>query len=388
MSISYYGGKPRQGKSYSVVSRVIIPALKKGRTVVTNIPMTDRASELAESNGAKLVQVPRGTTDILAFADMLLGDKSGAGEYQPNMDYAGAVFVLDEFMFLMPSGVKVAAIHDKVKAFFAMHGHVSANGYSTEIVILSQDASQFNAMVKGLVEQSFIVEKTMIGKKSVMNLKVYSGCAGAIRSVFVRSETHPYDVDVFPFYKTQTMSDSFGDESKTDDATNLLKLPALRYGVGALLLIPVAIYGAILTFSGLFSQSDPPAPSVDAELQQSSPTPPPLVPSAPPPAPLLAGYTLWLSANNNTNGKQYIRVRGVSSSGASIDLTPAQLRDLGYQVSVRLGLVHLVDPGGARSLLVFEPSTVTAEPEEAMVSDAINPFQTQPSAPPPAKVAL
>ena len=39
MSIVAYVGRPGSGKSYGVVENVVIPALKDGRKIITNIPL-------------------------------------------------------------------------------------------------------------------------------------------------------------------------------------------------------------------------------------------------------------------------------------------------------------------------------------------------------------
>ena len=39
MTVQAFVGRPRQGKSYSAVELAIIPALREGRIVYTNIPL-------------------------------------------------------------------------------------------------------------------------------------------------------------------------------------------------------------------------------------------------------------------------------------------------------------------------------------------------------------
>lgn len=257
MAISYYSGKPGSGKSYSVVKRVIIPALQAGRTVVTNIPLTEKAEEL----GGKIVRLSRGVESLADIASLLLlDDTTGSSDYQPNPEFAGAVFILDEFLFYCSSGIKTATISPKVKAFFAMHRHISGGGFSTEIILLSQDSSQICAMVKAMIDQSFVIEKTTAGRKKGLTVKVYSGCSGSTSGVakasYVRTEMLTYDADIYDYYKSQTFSDSAGVEVKTDDATDLLKLPFVKYSPFLLAAAVVIGYLSVKSFSGLFGQEE------------------------------------------------------------------------------------------------------------------------------------
>lgn len=258
MAISFYSGRPGAGKSYITVERVVVPALNKGRIVVTNIPLTDKARDLAKEKGATLVEFPRGKYDMEAIADMLLGPVDDeTGEYAPNPDHAGAVFVLDEMSMLMPAGVKQNQIPDKVKAFFSMHRHISGHGFSTEIIVVSQDSSQLNVYVKTMIERSYRIEKTMIGKRAVVNFTIYSGCVGyrggASKPVELKKETIKYKPDIFEYYQSQTMGDGGNlDETSTDDSTNLLNSPAIKMLVGAVIFFPFLIWFAIDAFSGIF----------------------------------------------------------------------------------------------------------------------------------------
>lgn len=277
MAINAYFGKPRQGKSYSCVERVIVPAVKAGRKVVTNIPLTEKLMQLAEESGAQVEVVPRGTTLMLDYASKLFPELGESGEYMPSSEYAGAVFVLDEFQFLLPAGIKQSQIDKKVIAFFTMHGHASGDWcgkkYITEIVLLSQDQSLINQVVKPLIEQSYVVNKTEIGSKSVFNIKVYAGCAGWRNVTFVKTEVHQYDPAIFDYYKTQTMSEGHGSEKKTDDATNVLKSGALKGFAFAVVLLPFAIWFAISTAGNMFGVTEDavPASKVDADNAEVAP---------------------------------------------------------------------------------------------------------------------
>lgn len=69
MSLNGYFGKPGSGKSYSVVEYVVLPALKKGRHVVTNIPLEGELLE--QVFGGKVTQLPLDALDDPQLPDLI-----------------------------------------------------------------------------------------------------------------------------------------------------------------------------------------------------------------------------------------------------------------------------------------------------------------------------
>lgn len=369
MPISYYAGKPRHGKSYSVMARVVIPALKAGRTVVTNIPVLEPALQLP----GKVHQLKRGKSTMRDIADLLLLDKDDeTGDYKPNMEFAGAVFVLDEFMFLCSSGVKTAAIDEKVKAFFAMHGHVNAeiggHSYSTEIVLMSQDASQICAMVKAMVDQSFLIEKTLVGSKKLWTAKIYSGCVGvntgAAKATYLRTEQGTYDPEIFPYYKSQTLGEGHGDESKTDDATNLLNLKAFRYGLPlAFVVLPLLIWFAAKSFTAMFGGKE------QIDSAPSTQTAPPAKPVSPSPAshqdrpsvakePMLQDVQVYTAGHFEEGKDKKVWYKLIPKDGSEMLLTEQELYSVGVRIQRTGNLTILVD-GDSRRILFPSPQPKT-----------------------------
>lgn len=91
MSTLFYCGPPGSGKSYHVVKDVIIPALKKGRKIVTNLPvkldvMASKISELKLVQENNLLEVI--DEDRIRNIHELVGDADGP--------YAGCLIVIDE----------------------------------------------------------------------------------------------------------------------------------------------------------------------------------------------------------------------------------------------------------------------------------------------------
>src|SRR5258708_5249561 len=110
MSIVAYTGLPRSGKSYSVVEHQILPALKAGRKVVTNLPLRMDAIEALNMPG-EVVEFP--LTTVVAEPHKIL-------EYCT----AGCIFILDEAWKIFPQGVQSNKVPDEYKALLAEHGHM------------------------------------------------------------------------------------------------------------------------------------------------------------------------------------------------------------------------------------------------------------------------
>lgn len=240
MSIYAYTGLPGSGKSYNVVDKQILPALREGRTVVTN---------LALNVEAVLEAIPG--ADLRSFdVDALKQDPALVESLVP----AGAVFVCDELWKLWPAGVKTDKVPEVWKSFLAEHRHkVGQDGRSTQIVYVTQDLAQISAFARQLVEQTIHHTKlSHIGaNKSFQWVSYQGGVTGALPpdSRKIVSGLGRYRPEVFRFYKSHTMSETgnAGDESTVDQRGNVWKRPGLWAmlvaGLGCLAFGGTWVYG-------------------------------------------------------------------------------------------------------------------------------------------------
>ena len=73
MAIKVYSGRPRHGKSYNALANVVIPAIKAGRTVVTNLVLikseiyADYPDAFALWNLVSSLGAYLSTTSVLVF---------------------------------------------------------------------------------------------------------------------------------------------------------------------------------------------------------------------------------------------------------------------------------------------------------------------------------
>lgn len=272
MAIDAYVGKPRSGKSYSVVKQVIIPSLKEGRHVYTNIPLTEVAHEefpgMIHQFEAKWYEDP----DVFKRI--------------PN----GSVVVADEVWRRWPKGMSANKIPAQDKAFLAEHGHlVGDNGKTTRVVLVTQDLDQLASFCLTLIDKTYqSVKLDAIGASSKFRVDIFSGSAKGERppkSRLIRSSFDKYSEKYWVYYKSATLSETeeVGDESRADKRANIWRSPFIVFSiVGPLIGLPLCIWYMIHFFStGMGYGKDDPPPESSA-VHQPGPVnaPPPGFPVA------------------------------------------------------------------------------------------------------------
>ena len=239
MPYSAYTGLPGTGKSYGVFKNVIIPALKSGREVWTNIPFhEDRVLE-------------RFSTKPVLFDTKDIIDNP---KWFDEVFKQGSIIVIDELWRLWPSGLKTNNILESHKSFLAEHRHrVGDNGFSTEIVICCQDLSQIAAFARNLIDTTYrSVKLDTVGMAKKYRIDIYEGpVTGPSPPVAKRinQDFGSYVPAVYDLYVSHTMSATgqAGNEKKVDGRANILKS-------GRIMFLPFAVIGAIaFIFVFLFS---------------------------------------------------------------------------------------------------------------------------------------
>ena len=263
MSIVAYTGLPGSGKTYSVVEHQILPALKAGRVVVTNVPL--RTEKLAELGlPGEVVEFPVETV---------------AQEPARIRDFVrpGCVFVLDEVWRLFPQGQQANKVPDEFKSLLAEHRHmVDQQGDSVQIVFVVQDLANIGAFARRLVENTFVTTKLgMVGMNKSYRVDIFHGAqSGATPPVSSRLRfiTGRYKKEIFALYKSHTMAandhQDGANETKIDGRANILKRPVFIVGA---VLCPILVWYSLHTFSKAFHGVMPKAPSAAATAAQEPP---------------------------------------------------------------------------------------------------------------------
>jgi zona occludens toxin len=188
-------GQPRSGKSYTSIELFVVPSLKDGRHIVTNLPL---------KMDVILQDFP--AAQVTFIDDLSSYDWDSVGN--------GVMLIIDEVWRLWPQGQKMTAIPHSQLALLKEHGHRSDdNGRSMDIVLITQDMADLCAPVRALIETTFITAKHLdLGKE---NSFIRYTCRKAAslnkdntppKNQLVTSENGKYDEKVYRYYKTHMHS--------------------------------------------------------------------------------------------------------------------------------------------------------------------------------------
>lgn len=249
MSLKLYTGIVGSGKTYEVVSEVIINSLRQGRRVVSNIAGLnfEEFKKILNEEGVpddaigELVQVEHEKVlDPLFWPT----DKD-ASEGTKAFIRSGDVVCLDEiwrfwngFATKDEDGKKRP---DRVMNFFRMHRQMPdpQTGLTCEIVLITQDPQDASRQVRGVVESIFCMTKlTALGMDNRYRVDIY---ARKITRTPLRSIQRSYNPKYFPLYASHSQKKEGGAdavERSVDNRANLFANPIYRYGI-PLALIPI-----------------------------------------------------------------------------------------------------------------------------------------------------
>ena len=328
MAINAYVGLPGSGKSYSVVENVILPALKDGKRVWTNIPLD---LELIAAEG---LPIP-----TLFNLESITDDP----EFFQNVFEAGATIVIDECWRFWPSGMKATNMLEGHKSFFAEHRHmVGEDGHSTDIALVTQDLSQIAATVRNLVEATYrTVKLNSVGASNKFRVDVYEGAVTGPKppeSQRLRQLFGSYKKEVYQFYQSQTMnaSDSHGAEGASDGRMNILNSNWLKFGAPAFLIVMgFFIYTGLSSVSTLYNGEEQPIEDKPRFEKRHPPGRieeiPVEVPADPRLIALLDGVEVYITYNNgHYPWIDYVFALENETRSSSVSLH--QMRTAGFQV--------------------------------------------------------
>jgi zona occludens toxin (predicted ATPase) len=231
-----YVGRPGSGKSYSVVENQIMPALKAGRRVVTNIPL--HLDKIREVEGCELAEVVEFPVDAVKLEPGRITEFVRPGD----------LFVLDEVSKIFPAGEKVKDVAPQYISLLTEHRHmVDAKGNACSIVLVVQDLGNIGLWCLRLVDFTYNHTKlSVVGASGSFRVDIYEGpVKGPNYPIKRRTRmlVGRYSKSVYSFYKSHTLSESAlagANEKSLDKRASILK----RWGV--LIGVPGGIIGIFM----------------------------------------------------------------------------------------------------------------------------------------------
>jgi zona occludens toxin len=270
MSIKVYTGRMGSGKSYEVVTVVILGALKLGRRVVSNIAGLNfdemrrvlLEQGIEENQLGSIVQIEH---DKVTDRGFWLTDENPDAFIQ-----AGDLLVLDEvWRFYDGFG---NAVPEAVMNFFRMHRHFThpGTGQTCDVALITQSISDIGRKIRPVVEETYHMEKlTLLGSSRHYRVDVFAGAKG-YRDLPVRSIQRAYKPEYFAFYKSHSQKSDDGADAKElniDDRGNIFKSNFFRVVVPLAVLVLVASIWYVTSF---FRAPSPKKPGLDSSSASTS----------------------------------------------------------------------------------------------------------------------
>lgn len=275
MAIHFHEGLPGAGKSYEACVFHILPALKAGRQVVTNI----RGINWAKF--AELLDEPEEYVRmLLIYIEPAEQDEGEEALQRVKNDFAdktpdNAMIVWDEVQDYFPSG-NYKLPHNQQK-FWTEHRH-----RGLEIVIMGQDRDDVHKIIRSRIEDIvYFLKLTAIGRANQYKWEQLQKQAKG-RFVKIGSGVRTYEEKYFGLYMSHRREGVKASVYQTSRTNVLKNSKALSLGV------PLAFVGAFYAIYHLygFFNPQPIKPASSVQVQKSpEPYQPPAFANAPPPEP-------------------------------------------------------------------------------------------------------
>lgn len=285
MPINVYTGLMRSGKSYEVVSSVILDAIAQGRRVVTNVDGINNErirAYLADKRKLKpeqLGEVCHVTNEDVFRTDFFPYYDDAKSAHTDTVVQPGDLVCVDEAWRFWGTDCKLLKEH---KSFFLEHGHFThpETGVACDLVLMIQDMGTLHRFVKNVVAFSFRTHKKVsLGLGQVYSINMYEGWKQNGKTS-TGTWVKKYKPEIFPLY--QSFKD--GAQGKTvnaDARQNILASKKLWALVGGMVLTA----GMSARYTWLFFHPKP-----KEGVQAAAPEPgKPSVPGAATPAPATPG---------------------------------------------------------------------------------------------------
>lgn len=257
MPINTYTGLMGSGKSYECVSAVIVPAVKAGRRVVTNVDGIDSDAIRAychEKFGIAmedLGEVIHCTNEDVPKASFL-----PHGQEVDTFCKPGDIICIDEAWRFWGTDCKLLPEH---KIFFREHRHFvhPETKVSCDLVLMVQDISDLHRTLRVVVEVTFRTTKIKtLGWQKTYRVEMWEGYKLTAKGR-VSVQNKRYDSAIFPLYSSY--SGGTGKELQVDSRQNVLRNPKLWI---LAVLVVVLFSWSIYTILGFFKGPKQDAPEL------------------------------------------------------------------------------------------------------------------------------
>lgn len=251
-------GRPRSGKSYEAVVFHIIPAIKAGRQVITNIPVNIERIRKVFGDKADLIEVREGKFNDYGAKERPFTHPEDYQTEWRNEQNQGPLFLIDEAHMVLGR-----QLHNEILYFYSMHGH-----HGIDIILVTQNLRKIHKDIKDMIEMTYYcVKNTHLGTDKTYTRKNFLG-SETKNPVF--EETRTYDKNYFPFYQSHTASSSAVTEAQATDTKSVYD--TWQYKLGKVFVFGGILYLIVLGFMMFSGDDEGDAASQPTEQTETQPS--------------------------------------------------------------------------------------------------------------------
>lgn len=231
-------GAPGGGKSYEAVVYHVLAALRRGRKVITNLPLNIDKLEAIEPGCTSLIEVrektlavepvieTKGVIPVGLLARSVIPTFSNRAfanvedymsTWRHPVDGFGPLYVVDECHFCLPRARTSVAVEE----WFSMHRH-----YNCDVLLITQSAGKISVAIKDLIQVCYKVRKAVaLGRPTGYIRKVLDGVNGGEVSCTERK----YEKKYFGLYRSHTQGLAIEEKNADDVAPLSVKFRRFSY---------------------------------------------------------------------------------------------------------------------------------------------------------------
>lgn len=229
MPINAFGGGPGSGKTYGVMEHVILPAVSRGRFILTNIEglkpdliyqyVVDHAPKGKIICIGHIRSCDRNAPEDADFfpAESWLDKPEPVPDPERKTVNCGDLVVIDEATRYWPTGERVSR---KDQYFFREHRHFANEvGDTCDLVVIDPDVSQLAAALKGKVELTSVTHKAKEVGIERYFVSLYRGGKN-LRKPYQELGPYKFQPEIYGLYKSY--SHEKAKEQAVDKRQNML----------------------------------------------------------------------------------------------------------------------------------------------------------------------
>lgn len=208
MPINVYTGLMGSGKSYEVVSEVIVPAIRAGRRVVTNVDGISEekihaylASKHLGDDSGKYGRVVHVSNEQVFQADFLPYYDDAKSAHIDTIVQPGDLVAIDEAWRFWGTDCK---LHKHHKSFFLEHRHFvhPETQIACDLVCMIQDLGTLHRFLKNVVAFTIRTHKKVaLGLTNTYSVNMWEGNK-ITKATQIGNWTRNYNKEIFPLYSS------------------------------------------------------------------------------------------------------------------------------------------------------------------------------------------